>query len=206
MTDILAIYARFGKEFFLKREDEDHHIEMFSHLLDPFLSPCPDVRGDVIDNRDTEGMNFFCDTKIKAGVVEKDERDLGLRNILNYGHTLGHAIETVSGLTVRHGPAVAIGMVIAGRISNRLGMFGGEEQSRLERLVQRAGLPTEPPVPDVSGIIRAMEHDKKIRNGRIRFVLPKSIGKVFVADEVTPALVEQVLVGPDHALRTACRS
>ncbi|MFC1892438.1 3-dehydroquinate synthase [Chloroflexota bacterium] len=137
----------------------------------------------------------FRSARIKARVVEKDERDLGLRNILNYGHTVGHAIETVSGLTVGHGPAVAIGMVIAGRISNRLGLFSHEEQSRLERLIQRAGLPTESPVPDISGIIRAMAHDKKIRNGRIRFVLPKSIGKVFVTDEVTPALVEQVLVG-----------
>ncbi len=137
----------------------------------------------------------FHSAGIKAGVVEKDERDSGLRNILNYGHTVGHAIETVSGFTVGHGQAVAVGMVVAGKISNRLGMFGNDEQIRLKRLIQRAGLPTEFPGLDVDMVIQAMEHDKKIRHGRIRFVLPKSIGEVFVTDEVTPSLIEQVLAG-----------
>ena len=86
-------------------------------------------------------------------------------------------------------------MVVAGKISNRLGMFGNDEQIRLKRLIQRAGLPTEFPGLDVDMVIQAMEHDKKIRHGRIRFVLPKSIGEVFVTDEVTPSLIEQVLAG-----------
>ncbi len=137
----------------------------------------------------------FRSAKIKAEIVEKDERDLGLRNILNYGHTVGHAIEAVSDFTVRHGQAIAIGMIIAGRISGKLGMFSNDEQIRLKRLIQGAGLPTELPDLNVDSIVQAMEHDKKILHGRIRLILPKSIGKVFVTDEVSPSLIEQVLVG-----------
>jgi 3-dehydroquinate synthase len=137
----------------------------------------------------------FRSARIKAGIVETDERDLDLRNILNYGHTVGHAIETVSDFRVRHGQAVAIGMVIAGRIANQLGIFGNDEQTRLERLIQGAGLPTEIPESNVDGLLQAMEHDKKIQHGRIRFVLPESIGRVFVTDEVGPSIIRQVLAG-----------
>ena len=122
--------------------------------------------------------------QIKARVVEIDERDMGLRAILNYGHTVGHAIETVSDFTVRHGQAVAIGMVISGRISKRLGFFTSDAQVRLEQLLRRVGLPTELPDLNIDKVIQAMGHDKKILHGRVRFVLPKSIGEVFVSDEV----------------------
>ncbi len=140
----------------------------------------------------------FKSARIKAEVVEKDELDFGLRHILNYGHTLGHAIEAVSDFKVRHGQAVAIGMVAAGRISSKLNILSKDEQIRLKRLIQRAGLPTEIPNLNVEKITRAMEHDKKILGGKIRFVLPKSIGKVFITDKVTPSLIEQVLAGGDE--------
>ncbi|MFC1897090.1 3-dehydroquinate synthase [Chloroflexota bacterium] len=131
--------------------------------------------------------------EIKAGVVEKDELDLGLRNILNYGHTVGHAIETVSELQVWHGEAVAIGMLVAGRISNKLGIFDANELSRLKSVIERTGLPTEVPDLDLGKIIQAMQHDKKIVRGKVRFILPKSIGNVFIIDEVEPSLIEQAL-------------
>jgi 3-dehydroquinate synthase len=137
----------------------------------------------------------FRSARIKAEIVERDEQDLGLRNILNYGHTVGHAIESASDFEVGHGQAIAIGMLAAGRISSKLGIFSQVEQSRLRGLIQRAGLPTEIPDLDVDRVIRAMEHDKKIVNGRIRFVLPKAIGNVFISEGVSPALVEQVLAG-----------
>jgi 3-dehydroquinate synthase len=137
----------------------------------------------------------FRSAGIKAYIVERDERDLGLRNILNYGHTVGHAIETASDFTVRHGQAVAIGMVISGRISKRFGFFTGDAQVRLEQLLRRAGLPTELPNLNIDKVIQAMGHDKKILQGRVRFVLPKSIGEVFVSDEVSTNLIEQVLAG-----------
>ena len=132
--------------------------------------------------------------EIKAGVVEKDELDLGLRNILNYGHTVGHAIESVSGLKVWHGEAVAIGMLVEARIANRLGILDKKEVIRLKDVIVRAGLPTEMPSLQLEKLIQAMKHDKKILQGKIRFVLPKSIGNVFITDEVSPSILEQALV------------
>ena len=137
----------------------------------------------------------FQSAKIKAEVVEKDEKDLSLRNILNYGHTVGHAIETVSDFEIEHGRAVAIGMLAAARISNKLGIFDKGELNRLRDIIKRAGLPTEIPDFKIEGIMQAMKHDKKILKGRVRFILPKSIGEVFITDEVSSSLVKSVLVG-----------
>lgn len=133
--------------------------------------------------------------KIKAEIVEQDERDSGLRSILNYGHTIGHAIETVSGFKIEHGEAVAIGMLAAARISNKMGILDKNELIRLRRVVERAGLPTEIPRLDVEKLIRAMKHDKKMLGGKMRFVLPKAIGEVFITDEVSPPVIEKALVG-----------
>ncbi len=119
--------------------------------------------------------------------------DLGLRNILNYGHTIGHAIESVSDFKVQHGEAVAIGMLVEARISNKLGMFDKNELIRLRNLIARAGLPTEITNLEVEKIIRAMKHDKKILQGKLRFALPKSIGNVFITDEVSPSVIERAL-------------
>lgn len=132
--------------------------------------------------------------RIKAEIVEKDEKDLGLRNILNYGHTVGHAIESVSDFKVEHGKAIALGMLAAGRISNKLGLLDKAELTRLKSLIQRADLTTELPKLEVEEIIQAIEHDKKILRGKIRFVLPKALGNVFITDEVSLSLVERVLV------------
>ncbi len=146
-----------------------------------------------LDDRVLETI-VFRSAKIKAEVVEKDELDLGLRNILNYGHTIGHAIEWVSELKVWHGEAVAIGMLVAARISNKLGILDKNEVIRLKNLVTRAGLPTEIPSLQLERLIQAMKHDKKILQGKLRFVLPKSIGEVFITEEVSSSLIEQALV------------
>jgi 3-dehydroquinate synthase len=132
--------------------------------------------------------------QIKAEVVEKDERDLGLRHILNYGHTIGHAIETVSNFDVGHGEAIALGMIAAGRISNKMGMLSQDELIRLEGVIQKVGLPIEMPGLEVDKITHAMAFDKKIFSGRRRFVLLRSLGEAFITDEVSPSVVEQVLV------------
>ncbi len=145
------------------------------------------------DDRALETI-VYRSAKIKAEVVEKDERDFGLRNILNYGHTIGHAIESVSDFRVRHGEAVAIGMVAAARISSRLRMLDKSEVNRIKGIIARAGLPTKLPNLELKRLIQAMKHDKKILQGKLRFVLPKAIGEVFITDEVTPALIEEVLV------------
>ncbi|MFC1907936.1 3-dehydroquinate synthase [Chloroflexota bacterium] len=138
---------------------------------------------------------IFRSVRIKAEIVEKDEKDLGLRNILNYGHTIGHAIESVSDFKVEHGEAVAIGMLAAGRISNKMGILDENELVRLKSVIERANLPTEIPNLKVEKIMQVMKHDKKILRGKLRFVLPKSIGDVFITEEVSSSLVEQVLVG-----------
>jgi len=150
-----------------------------------------------LDNEALEEI-VFQSAKIKAEIVEKDEKDLGLRNILNYGHTIGHAIESASDFKVEHGEAVATGMLAAARISNKLGIFDKNELIRLKSVIKKAGLPTLIPNLKLERIIQAIEHDKKILRGKIRFVLPKSIGSVFITDEVSLSLVEEVLVGWDE--------
>ncbi|MCD6452789.1 MAG: 3-dehydroquinate synthase [Dehalococcoidales bacterium] len=136
----------------------------------------------------------YWSVEIKARVVEKDEKDLGLRSILNFGHTIGHAIETVSNFGIVHAEAVAIGMIIAARISAQLGTFDRDELARLENLIKAAGLPTKIPNLEAKQLIQAMQHDKKVRQGRLRLVLPKRLGEVFIIDQVELPLVEQILV------------
>ena len=147
-----------------------------------------------LDARLLEGI-VFQSARIKADVVEKDEKELGLRSILNYGHTIGHAIESASDFKMEHGEAVAIGMLAAGRISNQMGILDQKELARLKRVIEKVDLPTEMPSLKSKKLIQAMEHDKKVLGGKIRFVLLKSIGTVFITDEVSPSLIEQALVG-----------
>jgi 3-dehydroquinate synthase len=134
--------------------------------------------------------------RIKAEIVSKDEREeKGLRSILNFGHTVGHAVEAVSHFSLKHGQAVAIGMMAAAKISARMGIFDEGEVVRLENLIMAAGLPVKIPELDREEIMQAMRHDKKVRGDKIRFVLLRSIGNAFISDEVDPALVKEVLVG-----------
>ena len=137
----------------------------------------------------------FRSASIKANVVIQDELDTGLRNILNFGHTTGHAIETVSDFGVEHGHAIAIGMMVAAGIAEKLGFFDNNGLVRLKSLLGSAGLPTKMPGLDSDKIIQAMKHDKKITGGKVRFVLPKAIGEVFLTDEVDLSLIEEVLNG-----------
>ena len=131
---------------------------------------------------------------IKAGIVEKDERDMGLRAVLNYGHTIGHAVESASNFRMKHGEAVAVGMVAEAIISHRLGMLGESELNRLKSIIERAGLPAKMPKLELEKVIQAIKHDKKILEGRLRFALPRSLGDTIITDEVGSSLVEQVLV------------
>ena len=96
----------------------------------------------------------FQTASIKARVVEKDERDLGLRGILNYGHTVGHAIESTSDFNLQHGKAIAIGMLAAARISSKMGTLDENEVVRLKRVIEKAGLSTEMPKLEVTRILR----------------------------------------------------
>ncbi|MBD2252269.1 3-dehydroquinate synthase [Nostoc parmelioides] len=131
----------------------------------------------------------------KADVVGKDEKEGGLRAILNYGHTVGHAVESLTNYRLlKHGEAVGIGMVAAGQIAVNLGLWQQADADRQNALIEKAGLPTKLPAGlDIEGIIEALQLDKKVKDGKVRFVLPTQIGVVTVTDEVTSDHIRQVL-------------
>ncbi|HEY9660889.1 MAG TPA: 3-dehydroquinate synthase [Allocoleopsis sp.] len=131
----------------------------------------------------------------KAHVVSKDEKEAGLRAILNYGHTIGHAVESLTGYSVvNHGEAVAIGMVAAGQIAVELGLWKQEEADRQLALIEKTGLPTRLPAGlNIDEIVAALQTDKKVEAGRVRFVLPTQIGSVVVTDQATSEVIRQVL-------------
>lgn len=131
--------------------------------------------------------------RIKVGFVEADEKDTGLRNMLNFGHTVGHAVESVSNFRVSHGQAVSIGMVAAAGLAVKLELMDKADAVRLKKLLQRAGLMTTLPPLEIAPLLQAMRYDKKVQGGKIRFVLQRAIGQVFITDDVNPAAVESVL-------------
>jgi 3-dehydroquinate synthase len=123
---------------------------------------------------------------IKARIVEQDERDHGVRSILNYGHTAGHALETLTNYTqYTHGEAVALGMIVAARISREIGATDQTTVDKQERMIGAAGLPTRiDRLADPQNIVRQLTKDKKRLAGHTRWVLLKAIGEVFLTDEV----------------------
>ncbi len=138
-----------------------------------------------------------CSCQAKADVVSKDEKEAGLRAILNYGHTIGHAVESLTGYTqVIHGEAVGIGMVAAGDIAVELGMWTQNEAQRQNILIQKAGLPTQLPEGlDIEAIIETLQLDKKVKAGKVRFILPTQIGVVTITDQVPADTIRKVLGG-----------
>ncbi len=132
--------------------------------------------------------------KIKAYVVATDERESDLRRILNFGHTIGHAIEAASNYIMAHGSAVAIGMVAAGKLAVLKGLFDEEDFLRMNALIKAYDLPTEIPLEiDTKEIKKYLKTDKKAVGGRPFFVLPIMIGKVTINDDITENLLDQVL-------------
>ena len=122
----------------------------------------------------------------KARVVAADEREGGLRAILNYGHTLGHVVETLCGYgTYLHGEAVAIGMVAAGELALELGLWSAEDQARQRAVIAAAGLPGRWPELDNAAVLECLQGDKKVRDGCVRFVLPTSLGSVEIRSDVS---------------------
>lgn len=132
--------------------------------------------------------------KIKKSIVEIDEQDRGMRRILNFGHTLGHALEAQSAYTMSHGNAVSLGMIAAGRISEKRGHLGAAERQRIERLVRSLGLPTViPDTMDTTGILRHMQRDKKRQNNELHFVLLKKIGMPFINGSIDEQTVKDTI-------------
>ncbi len=132
---------------------------------------------------------------IKADVVEQDERESGLRAILNFGHTVGHAIEAVTGYDrFVHGEAVAVGMAVAVTLANSVSGFTDGCVKRVISLLKRSQLPYRIP-SDISteSIIECMRKDKKVKNDIIRFVLPERIGKVKIVDDVPVSAIARAI-------------
>ena len=133
----------------------------------------------------------------KARIVEQDEREQGARVLLNFGHTFGHAIETATEYNSwLHGEAVGLGMLMATRMSRLQGWITDSEYERVRKLLNLAGLPTEPSADFSSGKLKEnMRLDKKVQNGRFRLILLRGIGKAFVADDFDEWAFDQTLSG-----------
>ncbi|MCZ6890158.1 MAG: 3-dehydroquinate synthase [Gammaproteobacteria bacterium] len=139
-----------------------------------------------------EAVKRSCE--IKAEVVRVDERETGLRAILNFGHTFGHAIEALTNYRVYlHGEAVAIGMVLAVDTSVRMGWLDSASAARIRALIARAGLPVDPPVIAAETMFTTMGMDKKVVDGKLRLILAKDIGAAVVTDATPTATVMETL-------------
>jgi len=138
--------------------------------------------------------------RMKANIVARDERETGERALLNLGHTFGHALEAAAGFSDRllHGEAIAIGMVLAVEFSAKRGLLAAADAERVSRHLAAVGLPTrvsEIPgdMPGVDGLMDLMAQDKKVKRGRLTFILVRGIGAAFVAPDVDPGEVRALL-------------
>lgn len=132
--------------------------------------------------------------RIKAEIVRQDERDEGIRNILNLGHTIGHALEKATRFQqYRHGEAVAIGLRAAGSIAVELGLFSLEKLNRIEKIMQAWELPISVPASVITDILAYIKLDKKVAQKEVHFILPVDLGKVTVKSGINEKLIERVL-------------
>src|SRR5713226_452592 len=139
--------------------------------------------------------------RMKAAIVGRDERETGERALLNLGHTFGHAFEAAAGLSDRllHGEAIALGMVLAFAFSARRGLLAAGEAERVERHLAAVGLPTRIAavpggVPDADRLMELIAQDKKVKRGRLTFILARGIGSSFIAPDVEAAEVRAFLL------------
>src|SRR5690348_801547 len=142
--------------------------------------------------------------RAKAAIVARDERETGDRALLNLGHTFGHALEAATGFSDRlfHGEGVAVGMVLAAQFSARLGMIAPDDALRVERHLAEVGLPThlqdiagfsQEGLADADALLALMAQDKKVRRGKLTFILLEAIGRAVIARDVDAALVRDFL-------------
>jgi 3-dehydroquinate synthase len=142
--------------------------------------------------------------RAKAAIVARDERETGERALLNLGHTFGHALEVATGFSDRlfHGEGVAVGMVLAAEFSAQLGMISSSEAARVQHHLADAGLPThlqdiagfsQEGLPDADALMTLMAQDKKVKRGRLTFILLEALGRAVIAPDVEPSLVRDFL-------------
>lgn len=151
---------------------------------------------EAVRSRDSAELIKIIETccRIKKSIVEIDEKEQGLRKILNFGHTLGHALEAVSDYSLAHGEGVALGMVAAAKLSAKLQHLPEWEAERLQHVIARAGLPVNIPDPlDLETVVGRLKMDKKKKDNKIHFVLIKNIGMPFVSASVGESMIYDVL-------------
>jgi 3-dehydroquinate synthase len=150
----------------------------------------------AVKSRDSVHLVKMIETccRIKKSIVEIDEREQGLRRILNFGHTLGHALEAVSDYALSHGEGVALGMVAAAKLSVKMQYLSEDELIRMEHVIAQAGLPTRILASfDPKAVIGRLKMDKKKKDDVIHFVLIKKIGMPFVNGSISEQLIGDVL-------------
>jgi 3-dehydroquinate synthase len=160
---------------------------LFTHLeaapkIDQFSALSADLLAEI--------LHRSC--QAKADVVSKDEREAGLRAILNYGHTIGHGIESQTHYRLfNHGEAVGLGMVAMGDIACELGFWSSDCRDRQLALIKKAGLPTQIPADlNLEALLSSLKIDKKVKAGQVQFIMPQAIGAVTITDQVpTTAIV-----------------
>jgi len=165
-------------------------------IWDPLLIDWLDANLEKLLARDEESLTYAIlrSCEIKATVVAHDEREHGLRAILNFGHTFGHAIEAATAYeTYLHGEAVGLGMLMASDLSTRLGLIDAATRERVRELVRRARLPTEPPHIGAERALELMRMDKKVQAGTIRLVLLEKLGRGVVMSKYPADALEATL-------------
>jgi 3-dehydroquinate synthase len=166
MAEVIKMAVMFDKEFFEKLERDELSIE-------------------EIIKRSVE---------IKAEIVNQDEKEKGIRSVLNYGHTFGHVIENLTNYkTYLHGEAVAIGMIMANELSIELGYLTKEENERIKKLLKRYNLPTTFKIKDENEFYEHFFADKKTINNKIKFIIPEYIGKYKIIENLDKELILKVL-------------
>ncbi|WP_338694701.1 3-dehydroquinate synthase [Bradyrhizobium sp. 26S5] len=142
--------------------------------------------------------------RAKAAIVSRDERETGERALLNLGHTFGHALEAATGFSDRlfHGEGVSVGMVLAAEFSAQLGMISSDDATRIARHLSAAGLPTrlqdiagftQEGLADADALLALMAQDKKVKRGKLTFILLEAVGRAVIANNVEPQLVRDFL-------------
>jgi len=170
VAEIVKMAVTFDKDFFEWLEQNSLHVE---ENLQYAIREC---------------------VKIKAAVVSRDEREEGIRAVLNYGHTFGHVIENETNYSeYLHGEAVSIGIVMANRLAFKLGLLSEDEQKRVKKLLLSYDLPVDYRIESVEKFYDAFYLDKKSFNRKIKFVLPNSIGKHSIRDDISKETLLEVL-------------
>ena len=150
------------------------------------------------DLHDREDLSFAIEKSVrtKAKVVSMDEREKGVRAVLNYGHTFAHVIENMTSYSrFLHGEAVAIGMIMANALAVKLNLLSNADNERVKDILKRYNLPVYFEIENKERFYEGFFHDKKTRNGSLKFILPKGIGDYEIVKDLDKELIFEVLSG-----------